>query len=891
MIEIIIKRDGTEEPFTANKINGWGEWGSKNLGNYIDWGTAVMAVVAQSPKKCSSDDVNHSLIRYLLAKKTWAHQRMAGRIYAAIIHKDFYGKNHFPTIKELHEKLLNVGYMVRLAYTDEEYAYLNSIIDHERDFDYTHTQLHQLRYKYALRNYQTKEEYESPQFIFMRMAMALGEDQPGHRRLEDVVAWYEMFSQNIINAPTPNYTNLGTKLRGFASCCLYEAGDTADSLAIGDHIAYKMTVNAAGIGSILNTRSKDDPVRGGLFLHRGKYYYLDSARGAVEANVKNGRNGACTTYFSMFDPEHNLLVNLKNPMTVRDKQNMGLDYAWMSNKFIGRKAARKEQIFLFNSYTAPDLCDAFFSGDLEHFEEIYNRYEADPKFTKHYMSARDIVVNIENQAYETGRTYLAFMDEINRHTTFKEPIKCSNLCTEITEPVEAYQDMRDLYSDHAVGFIRFIDSEGMQQRFDAEYPVKFFDGTWNCAQNLKEGSQFFIDDGFEVRETTVVKILEVKKEPEVAMCSLAGIVIPNVKDDAMYQKAAYYSLLMIDKCIHMSDYPLPHIGYTAKQRLSAGVGMMSLAHYMARKNLKYSSLEGKQEIHRVAETHAYWVTRASLELGKELGNAPWIHRTKWPEGWLFIDTYQRGIDELVPGLQNLRDWETLRAEIIANGGIRNSSLIAHMPGESSSKASGGTNSLYPARSLATIKSDNDNITYWCAPESDLLGDNYELAYGIPTFDMIDCYGVIQKWTDQAISADEYAVLIGASQVSSDTILKNFFRRLKAGMKSRYYLNSKTAKKVVLGKADADGVPSDVGTAAESPVPAPVDITKRPQPLMVGEVTTDEGSGYREPAAEVVNGDITEGEVTTDANGDRVTYVFEDSADSNSAGCESGACSL
>lgn len=889
MIEIMIKRDGSQEPYTADKINGWGEWSARNLGEYVDWGSAVMETVREMPPVSSTMDLQHSLIRCLLNKKTWAHNRMAGRLYATTIHKDFYNED-FPTIQELHEKLVKVGYMVPLKYTDGEYKALQDAINHKTDFEYTHTQLHQLRYKYALRNYQTGEEYESAQFIFMRMAMALAETQPFERRLEDALAFYELFSENVLNAPTPNYTNLGTKLRGYASCCLYESGDTADSLAVGDHIAYKMTVQSAGIGNVLNTRSKKDPVRGGLFLHRGKYWYLNALRGAVEANVKNGRNGACTTYFSMFDPERQLLVNLKNPMTPVDKQNMGLDYAWMGNKFIGRKAARKEDVFLFNTYTAPDLCEAFFSGDIDHFEEIYNRYEQDPDFIKVYVSARSVIIDIENQAYETGRTYLAFIDEMNRHTTYKDPIKSSNLCTEITEPTQFYENMKDLLSDTDVGYIEFLDGNGMQQRFDAAWPVKFFDGTWNCAQNLKEGSQFYIDDGFEEKLTKVEKILFLKKEPEVALCSLAGIVVPNVRDDAHYAKAAYYALLMIDKCIHMSDYPLPHVGFTAKQRLSAGVGIMSLAHYMARKGLKYSSLEGKQEIHRVAETHAWHLINASLQLGKELGNAPWIHRTKWTEGWTPLHTYNRGIDQLVPGCEPLRDWDALSEAIKANGGIRNSSVVAHMPGESSSKASGGCNSLYPARKLAIMKTDGENITYWCAPESDKLGPNYELAYDIPTPDLIDVYGVVQKWTDQAISADEYAVLIGSTKVSTDTILTNFFRRLKAGIKSRYYLNSLTAKKVVLGKAD-DGHSGTINLEAMTAVAGPdgmvhegeasVDITRRPEPF-TGVSTEEEQAVAEAPAPS---------EVTQDADGNLVQYVFEDSADTKTAGCTSGACSL
>ena len=116
---------------------------------------------------------------------------------------------------------------------------------------------------------------------------------------------------------------------------------------------------------------------------------------------------------------------------------------------------------------------------------------------------------------------------------------------------------------------------------------------------------------------------------------------------------------MIDRCIHLSHYELPHVGYTAKNRLNAGVGIIGLAHYLAKNKLKYSSQEGKDEIHRLSEKHIYFAIKASLRLGKELGNAPWINKTKWPEGWMPIDTYNRNVDSVVT-VKNELIGETLR---------------------------------------------------------------------------------------------------------------------------------------------------------------------------------------------------------------------------------------
>ncbi len=794
MLTHIIKRDGEVEIFSAAKVNGWGEWAAETLGGLVDWPSVVMETVRDLPETAHSNDLQNALITNCLNKNSWSYNRMAGRLYAALLHKDLYGKREsLPSIAEVHQTLYDAGFMTKLRYSAEDYAKIEKFIKHKRDFSYAHFQLHHIRFKYALRNRVNKTEMESPQFVFMRMAMALAEDRPAATRLDDVQAFYDLFSRNIINAPTPNYVNLGTKHNGFASCCLITNHDTAASIGIADHIAYTMTYMSAGIGHALQTRSLGDPVRGGLIAHQGKFFYLDRLKGSIRANLQNGRGGAATVYYNAFDPEVDLLARLKNPMTPAAKQIRGMDYNMMANKFFGRKVARNEQMFVFNTFTAPDLYQAFYSDDLPRFEALYAKYEADPNFKKVYTSAREVAVTVLNEGYETGRAYLSFADEINRHTPYKDPIYSSNLCAEIVEPTYGYEHMLDLYQTSDVGYNKFITEDGVEMNLTVSDSVLLDTGRYGSGLDAKVGVRFMDARG---EWHTVKETLEYKYEPEVALCSLAGLVVTNIKNDEEYERAMYYALLMIDVCIHKSHYELPHIGHTAKARMAAAVGMMDLAHYMARKKLKYSSKAGKEEIHRVAERHMYFAIKCSLRLGKELGNAPWMHRTKYADGWMPIDTYQKAVDNIVQ-VPLQYDWEALRVDVKANRGIRNSSLVAYMPGESSSKASGTVNSIYPARELTIIKTDGNLTTYWAAPNSDKLGRFYELAWDIPTHDMIDVYGIFQKFTDQAISADLFRKIEGAEKITTDEMLEDYFHMMRVGMKTRYYMNTHTAKAVVL----------------------------------------------------------------------------------------------
>ena len=733
MITHIKKRNGTIEEFSPTKVNGWGEWAARKLGQTVDWGSVVIEAVNKCPAICSSQDLQKSLINTCLSRKTWEYNRMAGRLYVSQIERDIY-PNGRPTIKSLHQRMFEHGLMVKLNYSDEEYAEVEKLLNHKLDLTYPHYQLNQLRYKYALRNKVTGQEYESAQYVYMRMAMALAENEPAEHKMKHLTAWYNHFSHNRLNAPTPNFVNLGTSLNGYASCCVYTTADSAQSLAAGDHIAYMMTCMSAGIGSHIKTRSIKDPVRNGVIEHQGKLPYYRSMVGAIGANLQNGRGGAATVHYTAFDPEVKVIQNLRHPMTPLAKKIAGCHYSFGSNKTFARKVAKNEEFATFSYLNNEDLYEAQYDKDQTKFEELYNQYE---KAASVKENAREVALSALTQAYDTGVHYLHFTDTLNKHTPFKEKIYSSNLCQEIGIVTSPYKSVADLYK-----------------------PV------------YEEG------DG------------------EIGLCSLAGIIYANIENDEMAADVAYYALKMIDVCIHKSDYIFPSLAHTAKSRLSAGVGIIGLAHVMAKHGVHYDSVEGRNFVHELSETHMWHLINASLKLGQELGNAPWIHKTLWPEGWLPLDTYEKKVDELVT-VENKRDWESLRSKIIANGGIRNSVLVAHMPGESSSISAGTTNGVYPIRYLDIMKTNDTLINYWVAPESTKLKHKYQSAFDISTTDMIKFYAVMQKWTDQAISADLFVKIHGDEKISSLQVLQDYLDMVKYGLKTRYYVNSSTSTGVKL----------------------------------------------------------------------------------------------
>lgn len=750
MIKTIIKRDGRKEEFNAEKLNGWGAWAAEVLGKQVNWGDVVLTTVSTLPETCSATQLQETLIDTCLSNRTWAYNRMAGRLLASTLYKNAYSDKDIevdevtgaPHIKDLHALLVKDGIMAPEfynAWTDEEYDKINSILNHKLDLTYPHYQIKQIATKYSLKNRVSDITYETPQFAYMRVAMRMALNKKD--RLQLIKKFYKYYSENKINIPTPYFTNAGTTNNGFNSCCLFKSDDTARSIGAGNLIAYTMTYSSAGIGAYVQTRSIGQPIKGGIIKHGGKVSYYKALVGMIKANLQNGRGGAATVTYDAYDPDVLSIQPLKNSMTPVSKQVRGVDYAMAFNRFIALKAARNEDVALFSYNKSKDVYEALESGDDELFEKVYNKAVAENRHER-MESARKIILGALTEAVETGRHYYTNLSEANRHTPFKEAIHQSNLCQEIFLPTEGYENTGYLYSTDE-------DTKG-----------------------------------------------------EVAMCSLASIVVANIKSDEEYADVAYHCLEMIHTAIHEADYELPHIGVTAKARSSAGVGIAGLAHYLAKNKLEFNSEEGMKAIHEVSETHYYHLVKASLKMSKEYGNAKWIDKTKWPEGWLPIDTYNKNVDTIT-NFENKRDWEALRKEIIENGGIHNSVLAAHPPQESSSLSSGTTNGLYPIRNNFLIKTNDNNATVYIVPEYERYEKWYTKAWEIESEDMLKIYGIAQKWTDQGISADLWKIVQGADKLSSTELLKDFFASVKYGIKSRYYINSKTAKDIDLNMAEAD----------------------------------------------------------------------------------------
>ncbi|QXN60210.1 hypothetical protein KUA24_143 [Vibrio phage HNL01] len=727
-IKTVIKSNGKEVPFDAEKFNKKNRWAADRK---VNWSDISLKALKRLSDNCTTTDLDKAIIDACVEEFDEKHFMLAGRVLAGLIYKEaFGGFKKIPTLLEHHKNMNALGYWESLPYSEQEFDFLETILDHKKDLKMSYPEIKQVNDKYVIRDRVAERTLESPQFMYMGMAMAVMKNMPEDRRMNDVVKYYGFLSDKKICAPTPFMTQLRTPHRGFASCAIFTTHDTAPSLAAGDHIAYMLTCSGAGIGAHVKTRSKGAKVRGGTTIHQGKRPYYKMTETAVAANLQSSRGGSATMHVSCLDPEIMEILTWKNKKTAVKIRVDGLHYSFGSNDLFAKYVRDNKQWMLVDYNDAPELHEAMYSEDKAKFETLYNEYRDSDK-PKQFISARKIAMEALIQGQESGQVYQHSTDELNRHTPFKDKIYSSNLCQETAFPSVGYDSVEQLYQENPVNA----------------------DGT----------------------------------TPEIGLCSLSAVVASRVSLEE-WEEVCYYAALAIDEVLEIMDYPFPSLKTTAQARRNIGVGITDLAGHMAEKKLKYSSLEGKQYIHRLAEHHSYSLIKASVRLAKERGECAWINRTKWKEGWLPIDTMNKNVYKVIQ--QPLtKDWEALRKETMKYG-VRFSVMTNFMPNESSSVATNGTNSILPARSLKVVKANGKKKTRFLAPNFDTHAEHYELAWDIPTKDLIDVYAAVQSFTDQSISADWYLDFQN-QDITGDKLLEDWLYMKLMGCKTRYYVNSRT----------------------------------------------------------------------------------------------------
>ena len=274
---------------------------------------------------------------------------------------------------------------------------------------------------------------------------------------------------------------------------------------------------------------------------------------------------------------------------------------------------------------------------------------------------------------------------------------------------------------------------------------------------------------------------------EVALCTLSAVNLGALDSLDELEDITEIIVRALDSLLDYQDYPLKSAELTSINRRTLGIGVTNLAYYLAKNDAKYSDGSGNELIHKTFEALQFYSLKASNKLAKELGACPLFSETQYAKGLLPIDTYKKDIDKFC-GTKLELNWDKLRKDIVSKG-LRNSTLTALMPCESSSQISNSTNGIEPPRGLVSIKQSKDGILKQVVPEYEKLHNKYELLWDIKDNEgYLQLCAIMQKFVDQSISTNTHydPSQYDGNKVPMKLFMMDLLKAYKYGIKTLYY---------------------------------------------------------------------------------------------------------
>ena len=729
----VTKRDGRLEDINLDKIHRVVTWAAEGLQN-VSVSQVELKSHIQFYNGIRTDDIHETIIKAaadLISQDTPDYQYLAARLAIFHLRKIAYGEFEPPHLYDHVKKLTEAGkydHHIIADYSREEFDELNAYIDHSRDMTFSYAAVKQLEGKYLVQNRVTRQIYETPQFLYILVAMCLFSKYPKETRLDYVKRFYDAVSTFKVSLPTPIMSGVRTPTRQFSSCVLIECDDSLDSINATTSAIVKYVSQRAGIGiNAGRIRGLGSEIRGGEAQHTGCIPFFKMFQAAVKSCSQGGvRGGAATLFYPLWHIEAESLLVLKNNRGVEDNRIRQLDYGVQINRLLYTRLIKGGNITLFSPNEVPGLYDAFFA-DQDEFERLYTKYEQDPNIRKRTLSATDLFSTLMQERAGTGRIYIQNVDHCNTHSPFDPrvaPVHQSNLCMEIALPTKPLDNIND-------------------------------------------------------------------PNGEIALCTLSAFNLGALNNLDELEDLADLTVRALDALLDYQDYPVAAARTATMSRRTLGIGVINYAYYLAKNGVRYSDDSALGLTHRTFEAMQYYLLKASVNLAKEYGACPLFNQTVYSQGKLPIDTYKKDLDA-VCNEPLYYDWESLRADIVKYG-LRNSTLTALMPSETSSQIANATNGIEPPRGLVTVKASKDGILKQVVPEFETLKDAYETLWQLPGNEgYLKLVGVMQKFVDQSISANTAydPNKFEGSKVSMKQMLKDLLTAYKYGVKTLYYHNTR-----------------------------------------------------------------------------------------------------
>ena len=449
------KRDGRIESLDLNKMHLMVDKACEGLAG-VSASQVEMKSGIQFYDGITTAEIQEILIRAasdLIDLEHPNYQFVAARLLLFSLRKSLYGRtNELPTLRDHITKLAYQGLYdkdIFVKYSQEEIDKVDTFVDHGRDYLFTYAGLRQVVDKYLVQDRSTGEVYETPQFMYIMIALTIFQDYPKETRLDYVRRYYNAISKHKINIPTPIMAGVRTPLRQFASCVLVDVDDSLDSIFTSDMAIGRYVAQRAGIGiNAGRIRGINSKIRGGEVQHTGVVPFLKKFEATVRCCTQNGiRGGSATDHFPIWHQEIEDIIVLKNNKGTEDNRVRKLDYSIQISKLFYERFIQNGEISLFSPHDVPGLYDAF---GTDRFDELYVGYERDSSVPRKTIGAQELILDLLKERAETGRIYIMNIDHCNSHSSFKDKVEMSNLCQEITLPTVPLNHIDDQFGEIAL---------------------------------------------------------------------------------------------------------------------------------------------------------------------------------------------------------------------------------------------------------------------------------------------------------------------------------------------------------------------------------------------------------------------------------------------------------
>ena len=447
MVETInvVKRNGRgKEPLNIEKIHEMVEYACEDISG-VSSSQVEMTSGLQFTDGITTDDIQQILIKSaadLISLDTPNYQYVAARLLLYSLRKQVIGRlwDH-PHLFDHVKKAVELGVydkQILEKYQRKDFDRMENWITHERDYTFTYAGLRQVIDKYLVQDRSSGKVFETPQFMYMLISATMFADYPKEKRMTYVKKYYDAISQFKINIPTPVMAGVRTPLKQYASCVLVDTDDTLPSIFSSDMAIGRYVAQRAGIGiNAGRIRGINARIRGGEVQHTGVIPFLKKFEATVKCCTQNGvRGGSATVHFPIWHQEIEDIIVLKNNKGSEDNRVRKLDYSIQLSKLFYERFINEEEITLFSPHEVPELYEAWGTPE---FDELYLKAERKLSIKKKKIGAQELFFDILKERAETGRIYIMNIDHCNTHSSFKDLVRMSNLCQEITLPTDPIQ--------------------------------------------------------------------------------------------------------------------------------------------------------------------------------------------------------------------------------------------------------------------------------------------------------------------------------------------------------------------------------------------------------------------------------------------------------------------